>query len=51
MGAPGAGKDTLAEQLIETFGFKHIAPGNIFREEAERGTELGLRAKNEYWRS
>lgn len=49
LGAPGAGKDTLALQLQNKFSCKLITPGTIFRREADLGTPLGLRAKNEYW--
>jgi len=49
LGAPGAGKDTLALQLQSRFSCKLITPGAIFRREADLGTPLGLKAKNEYW--
>lgn len=40
MGPPGAGKGTLAKQLI-TLGLTHISTGDMFREEISNGTELG----------
>ena len=40
MGPPGAGKGTLAKQLI-TLGFVHISTGDMFREAIKAGTELG----------
>ena len=40
MGPPGAGKGTLAQQLI-TLGFVHISTGDMFREAIKAGTELG----------
>lgn len=49
MGAPGSGKDTLAAQLQHRFSCNVINAGLIFRREAELGTPLGLKAKNEYW--
>ncbi len=49
LGSPGAGKDTLADQLVEKYNYTVITTGAIFREEFERGTELGIKAKNEYW--
>lgn len=49
LGAPGAGKDTLADQLSARLEYKVLAPGSILRREADLGTPLGLKAKNEYW--
>ena len=40
MGPPGAGKGTLAKQLI-ALGFVHISTGDMFREAIKAGTELG----------
>ena len=40
MGPPGAGKGTLAKQLI-TLGYVHISTGDMFREAIKAGTELG----------
>ena len=40
MGPPGAGKGTLAKQLI-SLGLVHISTGDRFREAIKAGTELG----------
>jgi len=48
LGCPGAGKGTLAKQLESTFHKCIVTPGELYRKEAELGTEFGLRAK-EYW--
>ncbi len=40
-GAPGSGKGTQSELLIEKYGLKHISTGELLREEIERQTELG----------
>ena len=40
MGPPGAGKGTLAKQLI-ALGYVHISTGDMFREAIKAGTELG----------
>lgn len=45
MGAPASGKGTQCKLLAERFGFVHLSTGDAFRELCERGTELGLRAK------
>jgi len=40
-GAPGSGKGTQSELLIERYGLKHISTGEILRNEMRKGTELG----------
>jgi adenylate kinase len=46
MGPPGAGKGTLAKQLMSYFHLTHISTGDMFRENIKGGTELGLLAKS-----
>lgn len=45
LGAPGAGKGTMAEKIKEKYNIPHISTGDIFRDNLKRETELGLRAK------
>ncbi|MBR2048877.1 MAG: adenylate kinase [Oscillospiraceae bacterium] len=45
LGAPGAGKGTQAELLIEQLGIPSISTGNMLREAVANGTETGLKAK------
>ena len=45
LGAPGAGKGTQAELLIEALGIPSISTGNMLREAMAKGTEIGLKAK------
>ncbi|MFQ5760792.1 MAG: adenylate kinase family protein, partial [Acidiferrobacterales bacterium] len=45
LGAPGSGKGTQAKLLIEKFKIPQISTGDILREAAASGTELGKRAK------
>jgi adenylate kinase len=45
LGPPGAGKGTQAHRLVEEFGVPLIATGDIFRQNVQTGTELGLEAK------
>lgn len=40
-GPQGCGKGTQAAQLVKKYGFTHISPGELFRQEAAKGTELG----------
>ena len=44
-GAPGSGKGTQAQLLVEKFGFLHISTGDLFRYEIANGTPLGIEAK------
>ncbi len=40
-GAPGSGKGTQSEKLIEKYGLHHISTGELLREHIAKGTELG----------
>jgi adenylate kinase len=44
-GAPGSGKGTQAEQICKQFNLKHVATGDLFRENLKNQTELGQLAK------
>lgn len=44
-GAPGSGKGTQSDLLVEKYGFKHISTGDVLRTEIKNGTELGKTAK------
>jgi len=46
LGAPGSGKGTQAKILGERFNLKHIASGDLFRENLKNETELGQLAKS-----
>ena len=39
--APGAGKGTLAKDLKEKYHYTHISTGDLLREAAQKGDELG----------
>lgn len=41
-GAPGSGKGTQSELLIEKYGLDHISTGEILRKEIAAKTELGI---------
>jgi len=40
-GAPGSGKGTQSDKIIEEYGVAHISTGDVLREEIKKGTELG----------
>lgn len=40
-GAPGSGKGTQSEKLIDRYGLYHISTGEVLRDHIARGTELG----------
>ncbi|MGN0521486.1 MAG: adenylate kinase [Eubacterium sp.] len=46
LGAPGAGKGTQAEKIVDKFGIPAISTGNIIRAALKEGTEMGLKAKS-----
>ena len=43
-GAPGSGKGTQSDLLIEKYGLGHISTGDVLRSEIKKGTELGKTA-------
>lgn len=45
LGAPGAGKGTLAELLAKEENLAHISTGSMLREQIREGTNLGKEAK------
>ena len=44
-GAPGSGKGTLSERIVEKYGINHISTVDVLRAEIKNGTELGKTAK------
>ena len=44
-GAPGSGKGTQSDLLIERYGLGHISTGDVLRAEISRGTDLGRTAR------
>jgi len=44
-GAPGSGKGTYSEAIVDRYGMGHISTGDVLRAEIKNGTELGKIAK------
>ena len=40
-GAPGSGKGTQSELLVEKYGLQHLSTGDVLRAEIRSGSELG----------
>jgi len=45
IGAPGSGKGTISNWIVRDFGLKHVSSGDLLRDHMNRGTTLGLEAK------
>jgi len=45
LGAPGAGKGTIASVIGKELGLPQVSTGDLFRDAVKKGTELGLRVK------
>ena len=45
-GAPGAGKGTQSEFIVEHYGLTHVSTGDLLRHEIAEQTELGKRIKS-----
>ena len=44
LGAPGAGKGTIAKEMVAVYGLAHISTGDILRAEVAKGTPAGREA-------
>lgn len=40
-GAPGSGKGTYSDEIVNKYGMGHISTGDVLRAEIKNGTELG----------
>ncbi|MBW2992590.1 adenylate kinase [Candidatus Woesearchaeota archaeon] len=45
LGPPGAGKGTIAQNIVDDLKIIQISTGDLLREAVKEGTELGLKAK------
>ena len=48
LGAPGAGKDTLAKKFLDHYNYQVLTTGALYRKEFEAKTPFGLEAHS-YW--
>lgn len=46
MGPPGAGKGTQASRVAQALGIPNVSTGEMFRDQAAAGTELGRRVQS-----
>jgi adenylate kinase len=46
LGSPGAGKGTQAKKIVERYRIPQISTGDLLRENVQRGTPLGMLAKD-----
>lgn len=46
LGAPGAGKGSIAAKLVSEFGYFQLSTGDMFRQEIKNQTPLGLEIKS-----
>jgi adenylate kinase len=46
LGAPGAGKGTLASEMCRAYGLRHISTGDMLRAHMREGTPLGVEARS-----
>ena len=49
LGPPGTGKGTQAERISQYLGIAHISTGEMFRQLANEGNQLGVEARDKYW--
>jgi adenylate kinase len=45
LGAPGSGKGTQSQRLVQRFGIPQISTGDLLRSAVARGTPLGVKAR------
>jgi adenylate kinase len=45
LGPPGAGKGTIAQQIVNDLNIPQISTGDLLRAAVKEGTELGMKAK------
>ena len=46
LGAPGSGKGTQSQRLVERHGIPQVSTGDLLRVHVREGSDLGLRAKS-----
>lgn len=46
LGCPGSGKGTQSKRLADSYGFKHLSTGDLFRAEIAEKTALGAKVQD-----
>lgn len=46
IGAPGCGKNTQCDKMVQKYNFIHFGAGDLLREEAKKNSEVGIMVKN-----
>ena len=46
LGAPGAGKGTVAQHLVDNYKVLHFSTGNLLRDEVKKESDIGLKVKD-----
>ena len=49
LGPPGTGKGTQAERISAELKIAHVSTGEMFRQLANEGNQLGVEARDNYW--
>jgi len=49
LGPPGTGKGTQAERISVELKIAHVSTGEMFRQLADEGNQLGVEARDKYW--
>ena len=49
LGPPGTGKGTQAERISAELKIAHVSTGEMFRQLANEGNQLGVEARDKYW--
>lgn len=46
LGAPGSGKGTISQHMLDKYNVCHFSTGNLLRDEVKKESEIGLKVKD-----